>query len=238
MWPSRIATRIFCHAKAILTSYIVQGTHRWKWKFGMTGYSDRELVALLKRCDTKAFDEVFERYRARLYSFLVRLSGSRDVAEDLLQETWIRLATRVSSLREDEKLAPWLFTVARNLYCSHRRSKRLAIRSIFEFSRRAADREPIDSPFDILAQDEHEKLIENAVVALPPRYREALLLVSVEGLTPSEAAVVCHLDPATLRKRLSRARAVIVETLRKASLDKDRSVGAPDRRSRKTEALS
>jgi RNA polymerase sigma factor (sigma-70 family) len=97
------------------------------WESGMEESSDQELVARLRRGDAAAFDDVFDRYRARLYSFLVRLSGRPDVAEDLLQETWIRLATRVLSLREDAKFAPWLFTVARNLYCSQRRSTLLAV---------------------------------------------------------------------------------------------------------------
>jgi len=180
----------------------------------MAEYSDQELVARLKQCDTAAFDELFERYRARLYGFLVRLSGRRDVAEDLLQETWIRLATRVSSLREDARLAPWLFTVARNLYCSYRRSKLLAARRILEFSRlRTAAETPV-SPFEAAALDESERRIERALASLPLRCREALLLVSVEGLTPSEAAAICNLDPAALRKRLSRARAQLAAKIR------------------------
>ena len=184
----------------------------------MSNHTDQELVERLRQCDVVAFDEVFERYRARLYGFLVRLSGSRDVAEDLLQETWIRLATRVSSLREDSKLAPWLFSVARNLYCSYRRSRLLAAKRILELSRLRAGRES-ESPFEAVARGEREQRIEHALASLPLRYREALLLVSVEGLSSSEAAAICDLDAATLRKRLSRARALMAAKIRQSCHD-------------------
>ncbi len=182
----------------------------------MTDCTDQELVARLKKFDAAAFDEVFERYRARLYGFLVRLSGRRDVAEDLLQETWIRLATRVSTLRDEARLGPWLFTVAHHLYCSHRRSKFLSAQRILEYSRLRIRVEAPASPFETVARDEVEKRIEQALASLPLHYREVLLLVAVEGMTPSEAAAVCDLDPAALRKRLSRAREMMAAKIRKS----------------------
>jgi hypothetical protein len=75
---------------------------------------ERDLVARLKRGEPAAFDEAFDAYGSRLFSFLVRLSHRWEVAEDLLQETWLRLATRAPLLRDDTRLSAWLFTVARN----------------------------------------------------------------------------------------------------------------------------
>lgn len=86
---------------------------------------DTLLVSRLQRGDTAAFDEVHAQLNARLFSFLLRLSRRRDVAEDLLEETWLRLVTHAKRLRPDTRLAPWLFTVARNLYVSHQRSRLL-----------------------------------------------------------------------------------------------------------------
>ena len=88
---------------------------------------DREielrLVARLKAGDRAAFEAIYEAYRPRIFGFLVRLSRRRDVAEDLLEETWLRLVTRAQTLTDHARLAPWLFTVARNLYYSWRRSR-------------------------------------------------------------------------------------------------------------------
>ena len=185
----------------------------------MAASTDEELAARLKQGDSAAFDELFQKYRARLYSFLVRLSKRREIAEDLLQETWMRVATRISSLQDDSKLAPWLFAVARNLYGSYQRSRWIAARGLLQFARlRAPSQTPV-SPFEALAGDEFEKKIEQALASLPTHSREALLLVCVEGFTPSEAAVVCNLDGATFRKRLSRARAQMAERICTFPLD-------------------
>ena len=171
---------------------------------------DREievrLVARLKTGDPTAFEAIYEAYRPRLFAFLVRLSRRRDVAEDLLEETWLRLVTRAGTLIDDARLAPWLFAVARNLYFSWRRS-----RAVDEA--RTSDLDPAwpapergDSPFEAVARAELESRMEAALARLPLRDRELLLLVGVEGLTPSEAAGVCGLRAVTLRARLHRAR--------------------------------
>src|SRR5512147_1350566 len=92
-------------------------------------WMDRErelqLVGRLRRGDPAAFDAVHEAFNGRLYNFLARLSNRRDVAEDLLEETWLRLVKHARRLRPDTRLAPWLFTVARNLYASYCRSRLL-----------------------------------------------------------------------------------------------------------------
>jgi RNA polymerase sigma factor (sigma-70 family) len=178
---------------------------------------DREtelsLVCRLRQGDAKAFDEVHAEFNRRLFNFLARLSRSRDVAEDLLEETWLRLVTHSRRLEPDTQLARWLFTVSRNLYVSYCRSR------LLEDSAAAgllglwpvAPREP--SPFDQTAATELERRIESAIAGLPPRFREALLLVGVEGLQPSEAAAICGLKPEAMRQRVKRARAMLEKAL-------------------------
>src|SRR5262245_459021 len=83
------------------------------------------LVERLRRGDPDAFDDVYAAFNTRLFTCLVRLSRRRDVAEDLLEETWLRLVKHARRLRADTKLAAWLFTVARNLHVSFTRSRML-----------------------------------------------------------------------------------------------------------------
>src|SRR5512134_1282794 len=83
------------------------------------------LVARLKAGDAAAFEAIYEAFRPRLFNFLARLSRRRDVAEDLLEETWLRLVANARRLQPDTRLGPWLFTVARNLYASYCRSRML-----------------------------------------------------------------------------------------------------------------
>jgi RNA polymerase sigma-70 factor (ECF subfamily) len=178
---------------------------------------DREtelaLVGRLRDGDAAAFDAIYEEYRARLYSFLARLSRSRDVAEDLAEETWLRLVASGARLRSDTRLGPWLFTVARNLYYSYCRSRALdeaASDGLISLWPAGSSR---PSPFEETAVRELERRLESGLATLPAPYREALLLVAVEGLSPSEAAGVCGLTSEAFRQRLSRARAALDKVL-------------------------
>lgn len=173
--------------------------------------NEQELVAGLRRGEARAFDLVYVRYRARIYGFLLRLSGRRDVADDLFQETFLQLARHARTLAEDTQLSPFLYTVARNRYRNHRRM------SLFRLDRlRMIGRETsIESgtPFDAASASSTAKRLEKALLLLSPPLREALLLVAVEGLDAEVAAQVLSIEPDALRKRLSRARAQLSEKL-------------------------
>jgi RNA polymerase sigma-70 factor (ECF subfamily) len=180
------------------------------------------LVARLRRGDPQAFDDVYAAFNTRLFTFLVRLSRRRDVAEDLLEETWLRLVKHAQRLAADTRLGPWLFTVARNLHISYRRSRMLedsaavSLISLWPFSVARS------SPFEVAAASELERRIEQALAAMPAALREVLLLVAVAGLEHSDAAAICGLTPEALRQRLHRAR----ETLSKM-LERDATAGTP-----------
>lgn len=172
-----------------------------------------ELVQGLRAGDRSAFDAVYESLNARLYNFLARLTGRRDVAEDLLEETWLRLVVHASRLRPDTRLAPWLFTVARHLHATHCRSRLLenthaaGLMGLWPAGRQ----EP--SPLVSAEANEAERRVMHALASLPVTYREALLLVGVEGMQPAEAAQVCGISPEAMRQRLSRARALLTRRL-------------------------
>jgi RNA polymerase sigma-70 factor (ECF subfamily) len=175
---------------------------------------DREvelsLVRRLRDADTGAFDQIYNTFNPRLYNFLARLSGSRDVAEDLVDETWLRLVSASATLDLDTRIAPWLFTVGRNLYVSYCRSRGREQSYTSDFLLLWPDRLS-PSPFDRASANESEVRLNAALAALPVKYREALLLVGVEGLRPAEAAAVCGISPEAFRQRQSRARALISE---------------------------
>ena len=173
----------------------------------MESEDEAALVAGLRCGDAAAFDRVYELYRPRLFAFLLRLSRRRTVAEDLLDETWLRLVGHAASLRPDTRLAAWLFTVARNLYWTHRRS------SLLEEAVTAELLTLWPSPFDLASTGELGRRVEKALATLPPQHREVLLLVGYEGLTPTEAAAVCRVTPEALRQRLARARAALADAL-------------------------
>ena len=171
-----------------------------------------ELVGRLRVGDALAFDLVYDEYNARLFNFLARLMRSRERAEDLLEETWLRLVTHAARLQPDTRLGPWLFTVARNLYVSHCRSRMLEEASIGD-GVALWPASTAASPFEETAANELEARVEAALASLPPIYRETLLLVAVEGLEPIEAAEICGVSAATLGQRLKRARDLLARRL-------------------------
>ncbi len=186
-----------------------------------------EPLSALKRGEAAAFDAVYARHRPGLYAFLLRMTGRREVAEDLLQETWLRLARSAPGLADDTELGAWLFTVARNLCRSHRRWQVLDLSRIGQLLRTPKASPP--SPLEQLAATDAERALERALAALSAGDRELLLLVGAEGLTPTQAASVLGLRPDAARQRLLRARARLAEQLGDAAPDLSRkaSGGAP-----------
>lgn len=178
----------------------------------MDRHLELALIARLKRADGDAFDHVYSFFNPRLFNFLARLSRRHDVAEDLLEETWLRVVANAHRLRDDTRLAPWLFTIARNLYASYCRSRLLDCEVMSGLQLWPVP--PVAaSPFESAAASELQRRVESALATLPGLYREALLLVALEGLTPSEAAGVCGVSPETMRQRLSRARGQLAQRL-------------------------
>jgi len=176
--------------------------------------AERALVSRLRAGDADAFDAVYAEYNTRLFAFLARLSRNRATAEDLLEETWLRLVSHGERLREDSQLGAWLFTVARNLYVSYCRSRMLEDVHAPDLIGLWPSGCP-SSPFEETAGHELGVRLEAALAELPLQYREALLLVAIEGLTPSEAAQVCGVSGEAMRQRVSRGRAMLAERLRR-----------------------
>lgn len=177
----------------------------------MLAFRDQDALVLLRQQDERGFDLVYERYAERIFGFLVRLSRSRSVAEDLLQHTFLRLAESGPRLRPDSDLRAWLFAVARNAYHSHARS--LGVEARFDpmlaWEPLVSERGHSAHPESGLALQE----LERALGRLAAADRELLLLIGVEGLSYAEMAAVQGSDAVTVRKRVSRARARLAQIL-------------------------
>jgi len=172
-----------------------------------------QLVGRLRTGDPAAFDVVHDALNARLYNFLARLSNKRDVAEDLLEETWLRLVTHARRLRPDTRLGPWLFTVARHVHASYCRSRLVEDSHAGDLIGLWPQGRPGPSPFEAMEADETGRRLAAALALLPLAYREALLLVVVEGMRHSEAADICGVTTEAMRQRVSRARALLARRL-------------------------
>jgi RNA polymerase sigma-70 factor (ECF subfamily) len=169
------------------------------------------LVAGLRAGDARAFDRVYAAFSPRLRAFLVRMARRSDVAEDLLQEVWLKVARACPSLSPDTRLAPLLFTVARNTFLSHRRWAMLDLSRLLTLS---TDEAPfVRSPEEEALLGQETRAVEHALGRLVAADREVLLLVGVEGLPHQDVAVMLGVSDLAMRKRLSRARERLAEEL-------------------------
>ena len=173
--------------------------------------AERAWVDELRRGEPAAFDRAFAAYRGRMYAYLVRMTRRRDVAEDLLQETFLRLAQHARRLAPDTRLRAWLFTVAHRLVISWARAQ--SVRAQLAGDLPGEPPSEARSPLEAIADSQAQLALERAFAALPAAYREVALLVGVEGMQPAEVAVVLGHTPEAIRQRLSRARTQLAAAL-------------------------
>src|SRR2546425_1554122 len=175
--------------------------------------ADSEPVRL-RRGDPDAFDALLARYQNRLYRYLVRLTANPAVAEDLFQETWLKVITRIHRYDERRPIEPWLFAVARNLAIDHlRKASPESLDEPSESGETRIARLGADEPGSLerLLGQERRGLLERKLEALPALYREALSLRFEEEMTFEEIAEVLSAPVSTVKSRVQRA----LSTLRK-----------------------
>lgn len=172
-----------------------------------------ELLQRLKQGEDQAYGEALRLHGPAVYGFLLRLTRSRELAEDLFQETWLALARNARTLDDATRLEPWLFTVARNLYRSHRRWRWVDVSRWLVAEPDETNASTAPSPEDDAATGETVRALETALATLRPGDRELLLLTSVDGLAPSDVAAILGTSQETLRQRLARARSSLSDAM-------------------------
>ena len=132
---------------------------------GMLAGDGAALAARLRRRDPELLDVLITRYECRLYRYLLCLTADRAAAEDLFQETWIRVLDRGHQYNGKSNFDSWLFSIARHLVIDlHRRKKCEPIDDVPESSVAAVDASPLDQIF----RSEREAEVQDALSRLPP----------------------------------------------------------------------
>lgn len=165
-----------------------------------------DLVDGLRQGDPASYRKALRTYGDSIYTFLLRLSGRRDVAEDLFQETWLALARHASRLSADTNLAAWLFTVARNAYRSHRRWVWLDAVHWAVDGTEPALVSSAPTPEEHAVAGETAVALDRALSRLRQPDKEVLLLVGLQGVDSSEIPGILGIGQEAFRQRLSRAR--------------------------------
>lgn len=170
----------------------------------------------LKRQEAGLLDELIQRYQHRLLRYLLFLTSSRELAEDLFQEVWMRVLLRGAQFNGKSRFDTWLFTIARNLVIDYRRKRTLS--SLDELVEGSSDEDrPVTfeitddqpTPFDRLASREDAQRVAEALLELDTVYREVLVLRFHEDLSLQEIATVTGAPLSTVKSRLYRGLAAI-----------------------------
>jgi RNA polymerase sigma-70 factor (ECF subfamily) len=167
----------------------------------------------LKKQNPELLDELIELYQHRLLRYLLFLTGKRETAEDLFQETWMRVLLRGAQYNGKARFDTWLFTIARNLVIDLSRKRTMA--SLDEMSESGEDDRPFEvamsgpSPLEQFQSREDCAEVGEVLLKLEPSYREVLVLRFYEELSLDEIAAVTKAPLSTVKSRLYRGLAAL-----------------------------
>ena len=161
----------------------------------------------LRRSDPDLLDRLIEQYQHRLLRYLVYLSGNRELAEDLFQETWIRVLERGHQYDGRHEFSTWLYAIARNLTIDYlRRKSPVSLDGLVDDEPHAplelADTRPM--AWEVVQQHEQAERISAALAGIPAEYREAIVLRFQDGLALEEIAAVTGAPLGTVKSLLYR----------------------------------
>lgn len=179
--------------------------------------TDDELLARIQSGDEQAFMALYQRRQASLYRFALHMSGSATTAEDVTQEVFLVLLREASGYDPARgTLSGYLFGVARKLVLRHVERTRGDVALDTETDETAIPQLAVnDDPLADLTHREGIESLRRAVQALPRRYREVVVLCDLEEVDYADAAVALGCPIGTVRSRLHRARALLLEKLSK-----------------------
>jgi len=177
--------------------------------------TDDELLLRLRSGDEQAFATLYRRRQGAIYRFALHMSGSEAAAEDIAQEVFMALLREECGYdRERGTLSGYLFGIARKLVLRNLERGRSDVPLESE-TEEGASRElaVVDDPLAGLTRHEAIEALRRAVQALPRRYREVVVLCDLEELDYADAAVALGCPIGTVRSRMHRARALLLEKL-------------------------
>lgn len=185
--------------------------------------SDTELVQAITAGRTDRFGELVKRYEQKLYSFSRRMCREEADAQDLVQETFLSAFRYLNEFRHETRFKNWLYRIAASACIrKHRKSKFAPDREVslddFESGELAefSDQVPewARAPLDQLLNEELLAMLNDAIHALPEKYRLVIVLRDIEGFSTEEAAQILGLSPANIKVRLHRGRLFLRDRLK------------------------
>lgn len=173
--------------------------------------TDRELIEACRRGDSAAFRLLFEKYKDRVYSIALRYSGDPGSAQDIAQDTFLKLFSAIGSFRGEAGFESWLHRLVVNRCFDQKRRVRRLMPLLDELL--AALRAPDESILDEVLRSEMSGHVSTVVASLPPEQRMVVVLRYTQNLSYDEIAGILGCSNGTVGSRLNRAHRVIARRL-------------------------
>jgi RNA polymerase sigma-70 factor, ECF subfamily len=175
---------------------------------------DSGVVARFLEGEKRAFNELVDRYQSRLLNFVYRTTGDRERAEDLVQETFIRVYRHIHRFDQSKKFSTWVYTIASNLAKNELRNRSRNPLVLFQTIKKnwGADEKPLEwedntyRPDDLFRKRHLKQMVDSVVEELPEHHRVVFVLREMEGKTYDEIADITGCNLGTVKSRLNRAR--------------------------------
>ena len=175
---------------------------------------ERRLLIEHRDGDSGAFAELVRRYRAPVYSYLVRCGVAEEDRDDLFQEVFIRVHRSAHTFNSERPLHPWLFTIVANAVRTHFRRRR--VRDLVTAETDPSGPDPVDAGPNgerVAVARETVAWLERAIATLPVARRQVMVLACVESRPLKEVAEVLGMPVNTVKTHLRRARLALAESL-------------------------
>lgn len=178
-----------------------------------------ELVRRSQKGDLDAFRQLYERFIQKILNYLYRMTGSKDEADDLAQDTFVLAYRKIGDLKNPERFQSWIFRIAQNNVYQLYRGKKVQVESIDqEESQELSDFQklttPLKSPEDAVLTEELEQLITDVIQELPEKYRTVFILSAIEKLSYQEISNIVERSLASVKSDIHRARVIVRDRIK------------------------
>ena len=172
--------------------------------------SDEDLIERFQKGDLYAFDLIVKRYKDQLLNFVYRFVGNQEEAEDIVQETFLRVYRKRKAYKRIAKFSTWIYTIAGNLSRTElRRRKRRKLFSVADMGYEDRDYEISDeeyNPENYVEGVIQEEIIHKEINNLSPKFREVIILRDVQELSYEEISKIIRVPIGTVKSRVNRGR--------------------------------
>ena len=187
--------------------------------------SDEVLIGRFQQGDNYAFDLLVKRYKDPLINFIYRFLGSQTDAEDVLQETFLRLYKNKHYYKEIAKFSTWIYTIAGNLAKTELRKRRR--RTFFSINQFGGEDKDYEIPDDSNNPEQEtntqitDDIIQAAIERLSPKFKEVIILRDIQGFSYEEISEMIKVPLGTVKSRVNRARLKLQADLQHLMKDVD-----------------